>query len=124
MKKEKTTVRSQEATNIWCLVVDEDIQQVDFQIHTDLLSGSLDWLLKDPNGFIREEGLAPSGQKVDKNYTYEKLEPGNWRLEFRLHNVTGDFDAHWIVQRDGEANLLGETHVHKYIGPRRAFDIS
>ncbi len=99
--------------------MDKEIYQVNLKIHTDLLSGSLDWLLKDPDGFIRGEGKAVSGEKVDEDLTYKNPTPGNWKLEFRLHEAAGEYDADWIVQWEDGAKMSGETHVHKYIGPLR-----
>ena len=112
------------STNIYCLMVDPDIQEASLNIRTKITSGSLVWVIRDPQGFVRGEGSAIPDKEIDERYVYDHPNPGNWRLEFKLQEASGEYSARWIFQWNHNSEIEGETYVQKYIGPPRRIEAS
>jgi len=62
-----------------------------------LKSGSAAWTFSDPSGHPRWTDSLAQGSSRNESRRFE-LMPGNWVLKLSLQNVTGQYDARWLIR--------------------------
>jgi hypothetical protein len=76
------------------LEVKPDMTTIKLDVYADLSSGSIKFLLTDPNGVVcwEEEIAGP-----DRYKETHKFDPvvGDWTLEVALEDATGGYDIRW-----------------------------
>jgi hypothetical protein len=83
-------------TKVDTLEVKPDMMTIKLDVYADLSSGSIKFLLSDPNGVVCWEEEITGSDRYKETHKFDPV-VGDWTLEVAFGDATGSYDIWWLA---------------------------